>query len=429
VDSERSIGATSLRQPCRTVAQAVLIILMFLASGNFAAGQGVPYARSFTKPKAQVEQALKDLHAYSGQKLPILDGFVAAGAKPPDQYERGYYQFAIEVLPGAAGATVVRLSAKITAWYADRDVAKSGYEVLASNGRLELDLLDRLDERLGGKPSAPGTESGSTLQAPRPKLDLSGIPGGSLPITAGTTPRPPDEVTVLRTQREASERHIKQLTEELQGLKEIQGTQAHPQNLVVVKSQAPMYAKAAESSRVLFQAAANDEFEFLDGDTEWIHVSISGDSRGYLLRSNVEVPERIAARLESPATVGAEEKFAGFRMEREETSMFPGDWAPLKGKTVKIYTVQPVSQNQKESGPAMRLNYSITLFQKGLKEATGANPAPEGVVVIFDAADGGLTGATLAEIQRMAKGEVSREAFWTQSYLDPVEAFHPPARP
>ena len=45
-----------------------------------------------------------------------------------------YYQFTIEVLPGEAGATVVRLSAKITAWYADRDVAKSGYEVLASNG-------------------------------------------------------------------------------------------------------------------------------------------------------------------------------------------------------------------------------------------------------------------------------------------------------
>jgi hypothetical protein len=50
------------------------------------------------------------------QKLPILDGFVAAGAKPLEQYERGFYQFTIEVLPGEAGATVVRLSAKITAW-------------------------------------------------------------------------------------------------------------------------------------------------------------------------------------------------------------------------------------------------------------------------------------------------------------------------
>jgi hypothetical protein len=131
---------------------------------------------------------------------------------------------------------------------------------------------------------------------------------------------------------------VKQLTDESQGLQEIKSHQAHPQNLVVVKKTAtPMYAKAADNSRVLFQAAANDEF--LDGDTQWIHVSISGDSRGYLLRSSVDVPVRTAARLESPATASAEEKFTGFRMEREETSMFPGDWAALKGKTVKIYTV------------------------------------------------------------------------------------------
>jgi hypothetical protein len=177
---------------------------------------------------------------------------------------------------------------------------------------------------------------------------------------------------------------------------------------------------------VLFQAAANDEFEFLNGDSEWIHVGISGDSRGYLLRSSVDVPEKIAARLESPATG---RKFTGFRMEREETSTFSGDWAELRGKTVRIYTVQPVSQNPKESGPAVRLNYSLALFQKGLKEAAGTNPAPEGIVVISDSADGGIAGATMAETQRMVKGEVSREAFWTQSYLDPVETFRETGHP
>jgi hypothetical protein len=35
----------------------------------------------------------------------------------------------------------------------------------------------------------------------------------------------------------------------------------------------------------------------------------------------------------------------------------------------------------------------------------------------------------MAEIRRMVKGEVSREAFWTQSYLDPVEAFQGTGRP
>jgi hypothetical protein len=401
----------------RRARRELLTFAMFLWIGNSLGAQSVPYARSFVKPKAEVEQALKDLQAYSGQKLPILDGFVATVPKPLDRYERGYYQFAIEVLPGETGATVVRLSAKITAWYADRDVAKSGY-----------DLLDRLEEKLGGRPATPAAGGGSMPQAPKAKLDLSGIP--ALPIAPGSSARAPDEVALLRTQREASERRIKQLNAELQGLKEIESTQAHPQNLVVVtKSPTLMYAKASESSRILFQAATDDEFEFLDGDTEWIHVSISGDSRGYLVRSNVDVPEKIAARLAFPATTGAEEKFTGFRMEREETSMFPGDWMPLKGKTVKIYTVQPVSKNPKESGPAVRLSYSLALFQKGLKEATGANPAPEGVVVIFDSADGGIAGATLTGIQRISKGEVSREVFWTQSYLDPVDAFRPPTHP
>ena len=59
----------------------------------------------------------------------------------------------------------------------------------------------------------------------------------------------------------------------------------------------PVYAKAADNSRMLLQSAEKDESEFLDGDTEWIQLSVSGDSRGYLLRS-MDVPERVAARLE-----------------------------------------------------------------------------------------------------------------------------------
>lgn len=229
-----------------------------------------------------------------------------------------------------SGLRTLLTAGKITAWYADRDVAKSEYEVLASNGLLELDLLDRLEEKLGGKPNGPRVGSGSTVQTPKAKLDLSGIPVGPMPSAAGSSPRPTDELTALQAQGEASET---QLTEELQGMKEIKSNRAHPRNLVVVKKTATLiYAKATDNSRVLFQAAANDEFEFLDGDSERIHVGISGDSRGYLSRSSVDVPEKIAARLESPATANAEEKFTGFRMEREETSTFPGDWAELQGK-------------------------------------------------------------------------------------------------
>jgi len=40
----------------------------------------------------------------------------------------------------------------------------------------------------------------------------------------------------------------------------------------------------------------DDEFEFLDVDGAWIHVQISGASRGYIREASVELPEPLAAR-------------------------------------------------------------------------------------------------------------------------------------
>lgn len=407
--------------------RSVCALLVFASSPLVALAQVVPYARSYAKPKDEVEKALKELQAYSGQKIPTLEGFVAPGDKPLDHYERGFYQFTIELLPGDSGATIVRLSAKITAWFADRDVTKSGYEVLPSNGRLELDLLDRLQEKLTGKPVDPPATLNSSVQTPRPKLDLSGVPGASL------TPPPPvektsDEVTATRNQRVIAERRVQQLTGELNNLKEIQHNQAHPQDLVsVIKSGTPVYAKPGEQSRVLFTASANDEFEFLDGDQGWIHIEISGDSRGYIRQSAVLLPEVVLSKM-GKEEHGPEEKFTGFQMEQENISSFPGDWPALKGKTVKIYTVRPVSQNPKESGPAARLEYSLALFQKGWKDAASVTPTPEGIVVIFDAADGGIASATLDSIKKFVAGSLTRDAFWAQCSLDPEDAFHASAK-
>ena len=395
------------------------IIFSFFCLAIFAGGihaQAIPYAKSFTLPRPQIEQALKDLQAYSGQKLPVLEGFVARADNPLERYERGFYQFSIELVPGDAGSTIVRLSAKITAWYADRDVAKSGYQVLPSNGRLELDFLDRLEEKLTGKPIPANSPASTAPQAPQPKLDFSGARGAAtmaapLPQTA----QPPDEVAALRNQRIAGEKRVQQLTAELQNLQEIKRGQAHPTNLLVVKkSGTPVYAKNAENAHVLFEAAANDEFEFLDAEGEWIHVSISGDSRGYVRRSAVELPESLAARLQTSAPA-PEDKFTGFRIEREEIGDFPGDWAPLKGKKVTIFTVQLLSQSPKETGPTVRRNYCLALFEKGIREGTAANPALEGVVVIFDAADGGIAAATSVNIQKLSSGALNGEAIWQQA--------------
>jgi hypothetical protein len=407
----------------------LLLLVCSLFSSSEIRAQLNVYARSFSQPKAAVEQALKDLQTSSGQKLPILDGFVGETEMPVENYERGFYQFSVDLVAGDRGATVVRLKAKITAWYADKDVAKSGYQVLPSNGRLELDMLDRLEEKLTGKPANSAMTSHSGTQTPRPKLDFSGVPGLSGTAVVRDSAPPVDEVTELRAQRIAREKRVQQLTSQLQNLQEIQKTQAYPRNLVVVqKSGTPVFAKNSPGSRVLFQAAQNDEFEFLDGDDDWVHVSISGDSRGYFRRDALVLSDFLLTKLQSSSTADPSEKFLAFRIEREEISAFPGTWPELHGKSVKIYTVIPVSTDPKATAPPIRLNYALFLFQRGLKEASAANSIPEGVVVIFDSSDGGIVGATLLEIQKVASKSITRDAFWSESYLDPIEAFRPAAK-
>ncbi len=388
-------------------------------------GQAVPYARTFPKPKEEVDSTLKDMQAYAGQKLPVVDGFVALGDQPLSQYERAFYQFSIDVLADTSNTTIVRVAAKITAWYADRDPSKSGYQVLPSNGRLELDFLDRLSDKLGGKPLVGVARS--SVQAPRPKLDLSGGSGPS-PVFSSRSETGPaeaaagsgeDTIAPLRIRREAEEKRAQLLNQELQSLQDIQHNQAHPANLVVVrKSGTPVLAKPLTGSRVLFAAAADDEFEFLDAEGEWIHVQISGASRGYIRRSGLELPDAIAARLKSPNEAPYTEKDQTFRVAREETSTFPGDWEPLRGKTVRIYTVQPASTESKETPAISKLEFAASLFRKLSRTSTAPANSIQGIVVIFDSADGGIVASTISNAQEFASGSLSLEAFWKSSYAD-----------
>jgi hypothetical protein len=152
-------------------------------------------------------------------------------------------------------------------------------------------------------------------------------------------------------------------------------------------------------------------------------------SRGYIRRSSLDLPEFIAARLKSPNGSAANEKLDAFRIEREETAPFPGNWEMLRGKPVKIYTVQPVSQDLKETRAAAKLNFAASLFQRFSAETAVSASGGEGVVVIFDSADGGIIGATLANAQQLANGSLSRDNFWKQCYMEPPDAFRPPPNP
>src|SRR5947208_5386679 len=220
MDARRSTGISSVKRPGRKFLISIIrkgglggVLSLLLTAAVLP--QAVPYARAFAKSADEVEGALKDLQAYSGQKLPIVDGFVATGDKPLNPYERAFYQFSLDLLPGTAGGTIVRVTAKITAWYADKDPAKSGYQVLPSNGRMELDPLDRLEEKFSGKPASSMARalSSATISAPKPKLDLGGVPGVQIlgatnpAAKSGTTA---DEMGSLRSNREAQEKRMRE---------------------------------------------------------------------------------------------------------------------------------------------------------------------------------------------------------------------------
>ena len=406
-----------------------------------SAAQSAPYERTFSQSKAAVEKTLKQLQASASGRLPTLDGFTRPGDRPLDRFQRGYYQCAVQVISTASGGATVRVSAKITAWYADPASAKSGYQEVPSNGRLETDFLDRLEDALGSTASSPAAHapvssppaqsrnksvaSAPNISAPQPSdappASSKSMPENS-PFKVGN-PVNSDLAASLATQKAVADKHMEDLTKEAKGLEEILRNQAHPKNLVAVrKSGTPVLGNPIEGAKVLFLATAEDEFEILDMNANWVHVRISGLSRGWIRRSGVEMPSNSASESKSensPAPANAE----NFQVKNEEIASFPGTWEPLRGKTVKILTIQNAGAGTAGTGSRAKLEFAKSLFDKEYAELTQAPTAAAGVVLIFDSEDGGMAAATLPTLQQWKAGSLSDQAFWRRCFLDPPETF------
>jgi hypothetical protein len=346
-----------------------------------------------------------------------------------------------------SGGALVRVDAKITAWFADPDPSKSGYQALPSNGRLEIDFLDRLQDALRGKASAPGVNLPvvSGPSQPKNKNDTSAptitapMPSGEVPAdstaaskTSATSANSPfklgnavtsDRVASSATQKAVADKHMEELTKEAKGLEEILRNQAHPNNLVAVKkSGTPVLVSPIEGAKVLFLATAEDEFEMLDMNASWVHVRISGLSRGWIRRSGLEMPTTSASdakAVNEPAPANTEH----FQVKNEQIASFPGTWEPLRGKTVKILTVQKVSGNASDTGSRAKLEFAKSLFEKEYAELTQSPTTAAGVVLIFDSEDGGMAAATLPALQQWQAGTLSDQAFWRRCFFDPPETF------
>jgi len=425
----------------------LFVLLWLMPYGN---AQTVPSERKVSQPKAVVDKAVKELQSAAAGRLPVLDGFVIPGDRPLDRFQRGYYQCTVDVTSLPSGESKVRVSAKITAWYADPVAAKSGYQVLPSNGRLESDFLDRLEDVLGKAsaaktpPTSPPAEKPKTktiaaapaISAPQPQDSVPGQPivssktagSTSAPFKVGTI-TPEGEVASLATRKAVTDRHIEELTQEAKNLEEILRNQARPSNLVAVrKSGTPVLVSPNEGAKVMFQATAGDEFEMLDENASWVHVRISGLSRGWLRRSSVEMPEDFGSTPEpqsapAAAQTAPEPPDKPFQVEKEQITSFPGDWGPLRGKTVKIISVQEAKGRPNETGSQAKLEYAKSLFEREYVELTRSSTTAAGVVVVFDSEDGGMMATTLPILQQWKAGTLSDEAMWRRCYFDPPDMF------
>ena len=392
-----------------------------LAFAGYLLAQNAPAERTFRASKDDVEKALRDMQAYTGGRLPILEGFVVPAEYPLDRYKHGYYQYSLDLGSVSPDQTRVRVTAKITAWFSGDSSSSPGYQVLTSNGRLESDLFGRLTEALQ-EPTASGSaarveqesNASSMPDAPAAASPPSLAASAGIPLPRASNPPLPKD--------SAREKLIQELTGKMKVLEEVLHNQARPSDLAAVKaSQTPVLASPAEGAKVLFLADAEDEFQVIDTNNSWVHLQISGISRGWVRRSQVDLPGALTGNpLETPADAERADKDA-FRRTREETSLFPGKWDALAGKKVRIIWVQP--SESKTFGERSKLGFARSVFRTVYPELSQTGPDVAGVVIVFDSEDGGMAAVTVATLQQWGAGHLTDDAFWKRCWLDPAEAF------
>jgi hypothetical protein len=439
----------------RTKIFAAFLLLAVLMAAQSSTAQGSPSERTYRQSKSVVEKALKELQPALSGRLPVLDGFATPGDHPLNRYQRAFYQSSVQVSSSASGGSVVRVSTKVTAWYADSNPSRSGYQVLSSNGRIESDLLEQLTDLLASSnagSSDKNSEKSSGLAFPTAipaasnelgtrsakagdKKIAAAEPTISAPMprstgadrTFSSTPPPGLSGQQLEETKNAqskpADRAAMSLQAEAASLEEVLKNQAHPKNLVAIKkSGTPVVSTPSLNGKTLFLASAQDEFEMLDFNADWVHVRISGLSRGWIWRTSLEMPEGISD-IPKVASSGAPVVADLFQVTREETAPFPGDWEPLRGKSVKIISVQKIQENEKGSGPQAKLEFAKSLLDKNYADLAAKAKDLSGIVMIFDSVDGGMIAATLLTVQAWKAGTLSDSALWHQCYFDPPETF------
>jgi hypothetical protein len=327
--------------------------------------------------------------------------------------------------------------------------------MINSNGRLEADLFDRLNQALKTNVAAQQkvetnrtTEAAEGLSAPsagsapvlkaekaeaQTKPAVPALPDSASKAKSTTMFRAPEsgalssEAAAPKPEEISRDKQLQQLREQTKTLQDILDHQTKPDDLAVVtQSRTPVLSRPAEGATVLLLASVEDEFQVLKVSGDWVHVQMTGVARGWIRRQQLDLSyvsarllnsegETLNTAVKPPGTASA------FQETKEETGTFPGDWQPLKGKKVKIVWVQ--ANDAAKSATDNRVNFVKSVFRKQYPELSKSASELAGVVVVFDEADGGMAAATVATLEQLNAGKLSDSAFWQQCWTDPPEAF------
>ena len=468
-------GKRKLRTGLKRTAVLMAALLCVLTVAAWAQTEtSTVQERSYAYSAEKVRTTLEQLGAYTTGKLPMVDGFVAATVPPMERYERPYYQYRLQLVPGADGvSTVVRVEARISAWYAAENGAPSEYRALGSNGRLEADLLDRLQAALGGGISANPNARARDLAAAGsvPARDASAHVAVTASVAApnnnaGALTRQ-EQLDAILAQRQAVRERTSALTAQIAELKTATRKPANAARVAWVKrSGVGVMSRKNFGGPVLFRAQAEDEFEVLTLEAGWAVVRLTPETTGFVQADELQLPEGmtpkpanavasasastsattasttpsgasaapdvtpngttgdVVAQTAAAASGTTATRDLGFWVSREDVKTFSGDWVRLKGKKVLFVYAQPRGLLSDLSGDDAKLVYAKRVFQSRYKTAGESTPDLAGVVVVFLGSKGGVAAATLADIRQWVEGALPEAAFVNRCSLDPPAEFH-----
>jgi hypothetical protein len=347
--------------------------------------------REFPFSVPVVKAALENIGAYSGSRLPSLEGFANLERVNLKDYQRPYYEFKIELEPTGQNHTRVKLSAHVSAWYTGPDAAEPGYRSLESNGHLENDLFDRLSDYLRDK-----SADAATLE---------------------------QWIATAKKDRADAERHTSELQDQMKKLENPQSPEAS--YVAVAQPHLAVLSSPSDSAAPVLKAQMDDEFEVLERRGAWLRVKIDEGGSGWVKASQVQNSDVMPAKSAQLKNKAMAE--AGFEVIRENTDDFNGDWARLKGKKALYVWARP-------NGSAMsrpmgnRLQFVQRLFTERYRVmAHSSQGATDGIVIIFLDDMGGVAAATLDDIRLWVEGSLNQASFLKRCSLDPPGAFQEPS--